>query len=36
MIVGESEIEVENVSYLVTDEGYKVARPSIGWKEGIL
>jgi len=32
-VAGESEIEIENVPYLVTDEGYKVARPSIGWEE---
>ena len=29
MVVGESEIEIENVPNLVTDEGYEVARESI-------
>jgi hypothetical protein len=30
IVVGESEIEVEDVPNLVTDEGYKAARKSIG------
>jgi hypothetical protein len=29
IVVGEPEIEIENVPDLVTDEGYKVARKSI-------
>ena len=29
MVVGESEIEIENVPYLATDEGYKAAREGI-------
>jgi hypothetical protein len=30
VVVGESEIEIENVPNLATDEGYKVACESIG------
>ena len=31
IVVGEPEIEIENVPNLVTDEGYKVAREGIGF-----
>jgi hypothetical protein len=30
IVVGEPEIEIENVPNLVTDEGYEAARESIG------
>jgi len=35
-VAGEPEIEVEDVPYLATDEGYEAARPNVGWEEGIL
>jgi hypothetical protein len=34
MVVGEPEIEIKNVPYLVTDEGYKVACESLGLRGG--
>ena len=32
-VVGESQIEIENVPYLVTDEGYEAAREGIGLRD---
>jgi hypothetical protein len=33
MVVGEPEIEIENVPNLVTDEGYEAAREGIGLRD---